>query len=256
MQYIIFQTIFRRELARVFRIWTQTIIPPVLNQSLYFVIFGGIVGASLSISQEYSYAAFLTPGLIAMWVITNSYSNVASSFFGAKFSRSIEEFLISPVQPSTLFLGYVSGGMIRGGIIACITWMVSLFFGAGSLAHPLLAILTISLIAYFFSALGYINALFAKIFDHVSLIPTFFLTPLSYLGGIFYPIHLLPSWAETISYLNPIAWIISLLRYSCIGELPYEPSFLWISLIGLIIACTIVTIASVQMTARGIGMRT
>lgn len=113
MQYTIFVTILRRELARVFRIWTQTIIPPILNQSLYFIIFGGVVGASISLSHEYSYAAFLTPGLIAMGVITNSYSNVASSLFGAKFSRSIEEFLISPIHPLTLFLGHISGGVVR-----------------------------------------------------------------------------------------------------------------------------------------------
>ncbi|MFO0763490.1 MAG: ABC transporter permease [Candidatus Gracilibacteria bacterium] len=254
-QYIIFQTIARRELTRIFRIWTQTIIPPILNQSLYFVIFGGVVGSNISFSGGVSYATFLMPGLVAMGVITNTYSNVVSSLFGSKFSRSMEEFLISPTHPATLFLGHVVGGMVRGFIIAFITWVVSLFFGGYFVVHPFMVFITISLLAYFFSALGFINALFAKTFDQVSIIPTFFLTPLSYLGGIFYPIAMLPHWAQIISYFNPIAWVITLLRYGFLGETHTSMVSIWSSLAGLIIVSAVTTVITLRLLSRGYGIR-
>jgi ABC-2 type transport system permease protein len=255
-QFIIFMTIVRREMNRIFRIWTQTLIPPVLNQSLYFVIFGGVVGANIAISWGISYATFLMPGLVAMGVITNSYSNVVSSLFGSKFSRSIEEFLISPTHPATLFLGHVVGWMVRGFIIALITWIVSLFFGGYFIAHPIIVLITLFLLAYFFSALGFINALFAKTFDQVSIVPTFFLTPLSYLGWIFYPIAMLPHWAQIISYFNPIAWVITLLRYGFLWEAHTSMMSIWLALLWLVVVSIITTIITLRFLSRGQGIRT
>jgi ABC-2 type transport system permease protein len=181
MQFTAFLTIVRKELIRIVRIWPQTILPPVITQTLYFIIFGGFIGSRIGEVGGGDYIEFLIPGIILMAVITNAYANVSSSFFGSKFQRSIEELLVAPVHPATIIAGYTLGGVIRGGIIALVIYIVSLFFFPRMFEHGLLAIFILFLVALFFSLLGLINALYAKNFDQVNIIPTFFLTPLTYL---------------------------------------------------------------------------
>ena len=218
IQFIAFYTIVRKELIRIVRIWPQTILPPVITQSLYFIIFWGFIGSRIGEVGWGEYIAFLIPGIILMAVITNSYANVSSSFFWAKFQKSIEELLVAPVHPATIIAGYTLGVVIRGFLIAIIIYLVSLFFFPRMFEHPWLALFILFLVALFFSLLGLINALYAKNFDQVNIIPTFFLTPLTYLGGVFYPLATLPGIWYTLSLWNPLAWMIDSFRYSYIGS--------------------------------------
>ncbi|MBP9812408.1 ABC transporter permease [Candidatus Gracilibacteria bacterium] len=218
MQLTALYTIIRKELIRIIRIWPQTILPPVITQTLYFIIFGGFIGSRIGEVGGGDYIAFLIPGIILMAVITNAYANVSSSFFGAKFQKSIEELLVAPVHPATIIVGYVFGGILRGGLIALIIYGVSLFFFPKVFEHPMLAFLVFFLVALFFSLLGLINALYAKNFDQVNIIPTFFLTPLTYLGGVFYPLTALSGIWYTLSLWNPLAWMIDSFRYSYTGN--------------------------------------
>ncbi len=217
IQLTAFSTIVRKELIRIVRIWPQTILPPVITQTLYFIIFGGFIGSRIGDVGWGDYIAFLIPGIILMAVITNAYANVSSSFFWAKFQKSIEELLVAPVHPATIIAGYTLGGVIRGGFIAVIIYIVSLFFFPRTFEHPGLAFLILLLVALFFSLLGLINALYAKTFDQVNIIPTFFLTPLTYLGGVFYPLSALTGIWYTLSLWNPLAWMIDSFRYSYMG---------------------------------------
>lgn len=218
MQHTALFTIIRKELIRILRIWPQTILPPVITQTLYFIIFWGFIGSRIGEVGGGDYIAFLIPGIILMAVITNAYSNVSSSFFGAKFQKSIEELLVAPVHPATIITGYVFGGILRGGIIALIIYGVSLFFFPKMFASPLLACIVFFLVALFFSLLGLINALYAKNFDQVNIIPTFFLTPLTYLWGVFYPLSALTGIWHTLSIWNPLAWMIDSFRYAYTGS--------------------------------------
>jgi ABC-2 type transport system permease protein len=218
MQLTALYTIIRKELIRIIRIWPQTILPPVITQSLYFIIFWWFIGSRIGEVGGGEYIAFLIPGIILMAVITNAYSNVSSSFFGAKFQKSIEELLVAPVHPATIIVGYVFGGILRWWMIALIIYGVSLFFFPKVFEHPLLAFLVFFLVALFFSLLGLINALYAKNFDQVNIIPTFFLTPLTYLWGVFYPLTALSGIWYTLSLWNPLAWMIDSFRYSYTGN--------------------------------------
>lgn len=222
-QLIAFSTIVRKELIRIVRIWPQTILPPVITQTLYFIIFWGFIGSRIGQVGGGDYIAFLIPGIILMAVITNAYANVSSSFFGAKFQKSIEELLVAPVHPATIIAGYTLGWLIRGGLIAIIIYGVSLFFFPRMFELPFLALLILVLVALFFSLLGLINALYAKNFDQVNIIPTFFLTPLTYLGGVFYPLSALTGIWHTLSLWNPLAWMIDSFRYSYMGKSFLEP---------------------------------
>ncbi len=217
MQFTAFSTIVRKELIRIVRIWPQTILPPVITQTLYFIIFGGFIGSRIGQVGGGGYMEFLIPGIILMAVITNAYANVSSSFFGAKFQRSIEELLVAPVHPVTIIAGYTLGWVLRGSMIAFIIYGVSLFFFPSVFAHPFLALAILFLVSLFFSLLGLINALYAKNFDQVNIIPTFFLTPLTYLGGVFYPLSALTGMWHTLSLYNPLAWMIDSFRYSYMG---------------------------------------
>jgi ABC-2 type transport system permease protein len=218
MQLTALSTIIRKELIRIVRIWPQTILPPVITQTLYFIIFGGFIWSRIGEVGGGDYIAFLIPGIILMAVITNSYANVSSSFFGAKFQRSIEELLVAPVHPATIIAGYVFGGVLRGVMIAVIIYGVALFFYPRSFEYPFLALVVLLLVALFFSLLGLINALYAKNFDQVNIIPTFFLTPLTYLGGVFYPLSALTGIWHTLSIYNPLAWMIDSFRYAYTGS--------------------------------------
>ncbi|MEJ2669817.1 MAG: ABC transporter permease [Gammaproteobacteria bacterium] len=210
-------TIVVREVRRFTRIWMQTLLPPVITMMLYFVIFGNLIGTRLGQMRGVDYVQFIVPGLIMMAVITNAYSNVASSFFSNKFQRCIEEMLVAPVSPFTILLGFVAGGVARGVSVGVLVTVLSLFFTALPLNHIAVTVLTVVLTATLFATGGLINALFARKFDDISIVPTFILTPLTYLGGVFYSIELLPDFWQGVSLVNPIVYMVNAFRYGLIG---------------------------------------
>ncbi len=249
---IAYATIVRKEVARFMRIWQQTLMPPVITTSLYFVIFGNLIGPRIGSMEGFRYMDFIVPGLILMSVITNAYSNVSSSFFGAKFQRSIEELQVSPTPNWVILAGYVTGGMVRGLLVGLVVTIVALMFSRIRLHSIPVALGVILLTAMLFSLAGFLNGLFARNFDDVSIIPTFVLTPLIYLGGVFYTINLLPPFWQTVSHVNPILYMINGFRYGFIG----------ISDIGLglsfAIAATFIVVlfgASLYLLERGYGIR-
>ena len=216
-QWIALSTIVRKEIVRFTRIWAQTLLPPVITMCLYFVIFGQLIGERIGQMDGFSYMEFVVPGLIMMSVITNSYSNVVSSFFGAKFQKSIEEVLVSPTPNYIVLLGYVLGGVARGLLVGFIVTLVSLFFTELSIHSLTITISIVFLTSVVFALAGFFNAVFAKTFDDISIIPTFVLTPLTYLGGVFYSISLLPAFWQGVSKLNPILYMVNAFRYGILG---------------------------------------
>ena len=214
---IAYTTILVKEVTRFMRIWQQTLIPPVVTTSLYFVIFGNLIGPRIGTMDGYRYIDFIVPGLILMSVITNAYANVSSSFFSAKFQRSIEEIQVSPAPNSIILLGYVSGGVVRAILVGLIVTAVSLFFSKLSVHSYWVMASVIVLTAVLFSLGGFLNGVFAKKFDDVAIVPTFVLTPLTYLGGIFYSIKLLPDFWQAASHINPILYMINAFRYGFLG---------------------------------------
>ena len=216
-QWNAFSTLVVKEYNRIMRIWVQTIVPPAITMTLYFIIFGNLIGSRIGEMDGYSYMQYIAPGLIMMSVITNSYGNVVSSFFGAKFARHIEEMLVSPMPNSLILLGHVAGGVVRGIFVGAGVTVIALFFTDLSMVHPLITVSTVVLTATVFSLAGFINAVFAKKFDDISIIPTFVLTPLTYLGGVFYSISLLPDFWETVSKANPILYMVNAFRYGILG---------------------------------------
>ena len=216
-QFIALQTMAIRETRRFLRIWTQTLLPPVITMVLYFVIFGSLIGSRIGQMDGFNYADFVAPGLIMMAVITNSYSNVVSSFFGHKFQRHIEEILVSPTPNYIILAGFVSGGMARGLLVGLFVTITSIFFTDFQIQHPLIVIVTVLLTSALFSVAGLINAVFAKTFDDISIVPTFVLTPLTYLGGVFYSIGLLSDFWQGISKVNPILYMVNAFRYGFLG---------------------------------------
>ena len=251
-RWIGFSTIVHREFSRIVRIWGQTIVPPAITATLYFVIFGSLVGRRIGEMGGFSYTQYIAPGLIMMSVITNSYGNVVSSFFGAKFGRHIEELLVSPLPSWLIVLGYVAGGMVRGLLVGLVVTLISLFFTHLQVGHVLLVVAAVLLTSIVFSLAGFINAVFAKNFDQISFIPTFILTPLTYLGGVFYSIAMLPDWAQHLSRANPILYMVNAFRYG----------FLGVSDVDVGLAFAIMTLAavalfgtSVWLMERGTGTR-
>jgi ABC-2 type transport system permease protein len=216
-QWNAFSTLVVKEYNRIVRIWVQTIVPPAITMTLYFIIFGNLIGSRIGEMDGYSYMQYIAPGLIMMSVITNSYGNVVSSFFGAKFARHIEEMLVSPMPNSLILLGHVAGGVVRGIFVGAGVTVIALFFTDLSMVHPLITVSTVVLTATVFSLAGFINAVFAKKFDDISIIPTFVLTPLTYLGGVFYSISLLPDFWEAVSKANPILYMVNAFRYGILG---------------------------------------
>ena len=211
-------TILRKEIHRFMRIWMQTLIPPAIMIMLYFVIFGEIIGSRIGKMGDFDYMQFMVPGLIMMSVISNSYSNVVSSFFGQKFARSVEELLITPLPNYIILVGWVLGGVARGLIVGAIVTVVSLFFSELNVANWPLAIFVVFLTSVLFSLGGFLNALFAESFDDISIIPTFVLQPLIYLGGVFYSITLLGEPFRTISLANPILYMVNSFRHAILGS--------------------------------------
>jgi len=212
-----FLTMLRKETVRIFRIWTQTILPSVVSQTLYFAIFGGIIGSRVGQIGGSSYVAFLVPGLVMMASITNAFSNVVGSFFGSKFMRSIDEILVSPMKPWVMMAGYLSGGMVRGLACSAAVFLVSIVFVRPHVAHPIPLVFFLLITCLIFSLAGFLNGLFAKKFDDIGIIPTFVLTPLTYLGGVFYSLDALPPFWRTVSYANPVVYMIDGFRYGFTG---------------------------------------
>ena len=216
-QLIAFNTIAIKEFMRFIRIWIQTVIPPVITVALYFIIFGQLIGSQIGDIDGYRYMDYIVPGLILMSVITNSYANVVSSFFGAKFQRSIEEMIVAPVPNYIILAGFVAGGVARGVIVGVAVMVVSMFFSDFQIHSIGITLAVFILTSILFSLAGFINAVYAKSFDDISIIPTFVLTPLTYLGGIFYSIKMLPEFWQDVSLVNPILYMINAFRYGLLG---------------------------------------
>ncbi|MEM6639480.1 MAG: ABC transporter permease [Pseudomonadota bacterium] len=213
-----FCTIVRRELKRITRIWVQTLVPPAITMTLYFVIFGNLIGSRIGEMGGFSYMQYIAPGLIMMSVISNSYGNVVSSFFGAKFGKHVEEMLVAPLPSYVILGGYLAGGMLRGLLVGALVSVVAMFFTKLHVQHVFITISVVMLTSVVFSMAGFINAVFAKNFEGISIIPTFVLTPLTYLGGVFYSIDLLPEFWQNVSRLNPILYMVNAFRYGFLGE--------------------------------------
>lgn len=234
-QVISLRTIVRKEVTRFTRIWVQTLIPPVITMSLYFVIFGQLIGARIGQMGGFDYMSFVVPGLVMMAVINNSYSNVVSSFFSAKFHRSIEELLVSPTPSYIILWGYVLGGVLRGLAVGVIVTCVSMAFTRLAIEHPAIMILVIVATSVLFSIAGLINAIFANSFDDISVIPTFILTPMTYFGGVFYSIDLLPEFWQGVSQLNPILYMVNAFRYGFLGVSDVNIVFALVGILGFVV---------------------
>jgi len=249
---IALKTIVRKEIRRFARIWVQTIVPPSINAVLYMLIFGSLIGSRISDMDGFRYIDFIVPGIIMMSVIINSYSNVVSSFFSSKMQNYIEELLVSPVSNVTIVVGYVTGGMARGLLVGSLVAGVSLFFSDIRPVHPIITIAVAILTSMMFSLGGLINAVFAKSFDDISIVPNFILTPLTYLGGVFYSISLLPPFWQTASLFNPVLYMVNGFRYGILGtsDIPIWTSF-------LVILAFIAVLGTIAMTLlnRGVGIK-
>ena len=247
-----FQTIVRREFKRIIRIWGQTIVPPAITATLYFIIFGRLIGGRIGEMNGYTYLQYIAPGLIMMSVITNSYGTVVSSFFGAKFGKHIEELLVSPLPNYLIVTGYMMGGLLRGLLVGGLVTLIALFFTHLHVQHPLVVISAVILTSMVFALAGMVNAVFAKNFDQISFIPTFILTPLTYFGGVFYTISLLPEFAQKISHLNPILYMVNAFRYGFLGISDVNVMLAFSIMIGgtLVLYCT-----CLYLLTKGIGLR-
>lgn len=246
-------TLVRREFTRIFTIWTQTLLPAVITTSLYFLIFGTFMGNRIGLVDGVHYLQFIVPGLIMMSIITNAYTNTVSSVFLNKFQRSIEEMLVSPMPNWVILGGFCIGGVMRGMIVGALVLLVSLIFAPMHLVHPGIVFGSVILSAFFFSLCGFINALFARNFDDITIIPTFVLTPLTYLGGVFYSVHLLPPFWQKVSLLNPILYLVNIFRYGVLG-ISDIPTFLAIGL--LVVLNVILWFLCLYLLRIGKGIRT
>lgn len=235
-KWVAFVTILTREVRRFVRIWPQTLLPPAITITLYFIIFGTLIGPRIGAMSGFTYIEFVAPGLIMMSVITNSYGNVVSSFYGAKWGKSVEELLVSPVPNYIILTGFVMGGVARGLSVGLIVTLLSLFFTRLQVEHIFITCAVVFLTSVLFSLAGFINAVFAKSFDDISIVPTFVLTPLTYLGGVFYSTSLLPSLWETVSHLNPILYMVNAFRYGMLGISDIDTRMALAIIVGFIIA--------------------
>jgi ABC-2 type transport system permease protein len=247
-----FRTIIIREFSRIIRIWGQTLVPSAVTTALYFVIFGNLVGQRIGAMGGVDYRAYIAPGLIMMAVITNSYGNVVSSFFGAKFGKHIEELLVSPLPNWVIVTGYVCGGLLRGVMVGLVVTIVALIFSRLHVHHVGVIIAAVLLTSAVFALGGLINAIFAKNFDQVNWIPSFVLTPLTYFGGVFYSIALLPVWAQKVSMVNPILHMVNAFRYGFLGTSDVNVVGAFAMMIGLVIAMFML---AVVLLNRGSGTR-
>ena len=216
-QWVALLTLMRKEIRRYTRIWSQTLLPSAITMSLYFLIFGSLIGSRIGEMGGVSYMEFVVPGLIMMAIVTNSYANVVSSFFGSKFNNSIEELLVSPTPNHIVLLGFVSGGVSRGMLVAVIVTIVASLFVELNIHSYAVVVAVVALTSILFSLCGLINAVFANTFDDINIVPTFVLTPLTYLGGVFYSLKLLPEFWATVSQANPLVYVVNAFRFGMLG---------------------------------------
>ncbi len=246
------RTIIHKEMSRVLRIWVQTIVPPAITMTLYFIIFGNLIGRRIGSMDGFDYMQYIAPGLIMMSVITNSYGNVVSSFFGAKFTGHVEEMLVSPMSNATIIIGHVAGGVLRGMLVGLLVTIIALFFTRLEVAHPFIMVSVVLMSSIVFSLAGFINAVFARKFDDISIVPTFVLTPLTYLGGVFYSISMLPEFWQNVSKANPILYMVNAFRYGILGtsdiSITHAYTILTVFIILLFSVC-------VLLMRRGVGIR-
>ena len=241
-----------REYLRFMRIWIQTLLPPAITTVLYFIIFGELIGSQIADIGGYRYMDYIAPGLILMSVITNAYANVVSSFYSSKFQRHIEELLVSPVSNFVILAGYVGGGIMRGLSVGLVVTGVTVFFAEIPLSHLVLVLGVAVLTCILFSLAGFINGIYAKSFDDISIIPTFVLTPLTYLGGIFYSLDMLPPFWQQVSLLNPILHMIGLFRYGWMGIQEVDTVN---SLLLIVVVIVVLTYACLRLLKKGTGVR-
>lgn len=251
-QMVALKAIAIKEYLRFIRIWIQTILPPAITITLYFIIFGEIIGQQIDDIDGFKYMDYIVPGLILMAVITNAYANVVSSFFSAKFHHSVEEMLVSPLPNHIILLGFVSGGLARGIIVGIVATIVSLFFSELHIHSYIVTITVFILTSILFALAGFINAAYAKSFDDITIIPTFVLTPLIYLGGVFYSIKMLPEFWQTLSLANPILYMVNAFHYGILGVSDIEVSTAFIIIIAFII---VLYYFALRLLRLGIGLK-
>ena len=251
-QRVALYTIVRREVARILRIWGQTLVPPAITMTLYFLIFGGLIGSRVGEMDGIKYMDFIVPGLVMMSIIQNSYGNISSSFFGAKFGRHVEELLVSPMPSWVILGGYVAGAVLRGLLVGAIVLVIAMFFTKVRMPHPLITLSTVILGATIFALAGFVNAVYAKKFDDIAIVPTFILTPLTYLGGVFYSVKLLPDWAEAATHLNPIFYMVNAFRYGLLGVSDVPLWLAYALMLGFVFALGGL---SLWLLKRGVGLR-
>jgi ABC-2 type transport system permease protein len=252
-QFISFYTLLRKGVIRIFRIWSQTLLPSLVTSILYFAIFGKILGSRIGELNGVPYILFVVPGLVMLAVITNAFMEVASTFFFSKFfSRNIDEVLVSPTPPPVIIAGFIASGIVRGMMVGLLVLAVSLFFALPSVAHPLVILLFLFLSSLVFALGGLINGIYAKNFDGISIVPTFVLTPLVYLGGVFYSIHSLPPFWQTVSLFNPILYIINGFRYGFLGTSDVPIIYCFLALLALALALLGV---NMYFLKKGLGLR-
>ena len=251
-RWIAFCTILHREVGRFLRIWQQSLLPPVITMAIYFVVFGSLLGSRIQDIRGHSYIEFLVPGLVMMSVITNSFSNVVSSFFSSKFHRHIEEMVVSPTPNYVILTGFIAGGVARGLVVGVVVTGVSMFFTELRIHHFGVMLVVVLLTATLFALGGFINGIYARTFDAISIVPTFILTPLTYLGGVFYSIDMLPVFWQQASLANPILYMINAFRYGLVGvsDIPIGTA------LGIIIAFVVVLyLFALRLLNRGVGIR-
>jgi ABC-2 type transport system permease protein len=251
-QLVALRTIATKEYLRFIRIWIQTVLPPAISVGLYFIIFGQLIGSQINDIDGYKYMDYIVPGLILMAVITNAYANVVSSFFSSKFHHSVEEMLVSPLPNYIILLGFVSGGLARGIIVGTVVTVVSMFFSDFQIHSYLITFTVFILTSILFALAGFINAAYAKSFDDITIIPTFVLTPLTYLGGIFYSIKMLPEFWQSVSLVNPILYMINAFRYGLLGVSDIELSTAFSIIIAFIVT---LYYFALRLLRLGIGLK-
>ncbi|MGH8126479.1 MAG: ABC transporter permease [Rhodanobacteraceae bacterium] len=245
-------TVARREVRRMLRIWTQTLVPPAITMTLYFVIFGKVIGSRVGSMDGFPYMQYIVPGLVMMSIINNCYANITSSFFGSKFGRYVEELLASPMPSWVVLTGYVAGAVLRGLLVGIIVLGIALFFTSLHVAHPLVAITTVILGATIFALAGFINAMFAKRFDDIAIVPTFVLAPLTYLGGVFYSVNMLGSPWREVSLANPILYMVNAFRFGIlgVGDVP-----VWVAYLVMLAFVIGLGAVALWLLHRGVGLR-
>ena len=252
INWVAFKTLVVKEIRRFMRIWVQTIVPPAVSAVLYMMIFGKLIGARIGVMDGHSYIDFVVPGIIMMAVITNSYSNAVSSFFSAKFQQHIEEMLIAPIHNWVILAGFVVGGVCRGLAVGALVAAVSLLFTDISVENPVITLLVVVLTSTLFAIGGVINSVYAKSFDDISIIPNFVLTPLTYLGGIFYSVNLLPDIWYTFSLVNPVLYMVNGFRYGILGSSDFP---IWWSFLVILIFILLLSAIALHLMNKGVGIK-